>query len=363
MTPLEKIENYLVSQILSPEGLSQYRAGKVSKSELNPFVVELEAISRCYVGHGVGEKLSSPIRSDRSAEAYALYYTILNAAKVLHVAPLLSDLPESISVLDFGCGPGTVGLALLSGLSKSFSLTCVEQSKPMQSVARRLLSGFAAEAHPLKLSIMDGLPQEVGERFDLVVAANALAELSDETAEDMVVRLVERVAENGYLLVIEPGQLPHTRRLMSLRDSVLLNHVEMVPQFPCTHRDLCPMLGSSVTDWCHGTLDWTQPRLHAQLDSLLSFNKHRIKYSAFLFRRGGVLKQGARLVTEPKKTRLGVETTLCAKGLYGLVRIRKGERSDGNRALEKASVYDRLLFSELKVGDLPKDVVISVPSE
>ncbi len=106
------------------------------------------------------------------------------------------------------------------------------------------------------------------------------------------------------------------------------------------------MLASSETDWCHGTVEWQQPRLNAHLDDLLSFNKHRIKYSAFIFQRGGVTPAGIRVLTPPQKTRAGIDTLVCGEDTYGVVRIRKGARSERNRALEKASVFDRLLVSE-----------------
>jgi hypothetical protein len=119
------------------------------------------------------------------------------------------------------------------------------------------------------------------------------------------------------------------------------------------------MLHSSETDWCHDTLEWRQPRLNRQFDQILSFNKHRIKYSGFVFQRGGHLQEGVRVITPPEKTRAGIEATLCGHDLYGIARIRKGTRSDANRALEKASVFDHLLMSEPCIGDLPPDVTFA----
>jgi hypothetical protein len=122
------------------------------------------------------------------------------------------------------------------------------------------------------------------------------------------------------------------------------------------------MLVSSETDWCHGSIEWRQPKLNAQLDDLLSFNKHRIKYSAFLFQKGGALLEGIRVITEPVKERDGIKAVVCGKDLYGVVRIRKGGRSERNRALEKASVFDRLILSPHRAGDLGEDAVVSRPS-
>jgi ribosomal protein RSM22 (predicted rRNA methylase) len=356
---LNRIEEFLAGQILSVEGYSQYQTGNVGKSELARFVSELQSISRSYVGHTVGARLPSPIHCERAAEAYALYYTPINAAKVLHLLPLLSGLKREVSVLDVGSGPGTVGLALLAGLSRDFKMTCVEQSKYMRDLAERLISGFTGEGSLKTLTMVSELDNG-GQKFDVVVAANLLAELSEEDAQELIDRIGDRVAEGGYLVIVEPGQQAHTRRLMSLRDRILATKAELVPRFPCLRRDSCPMLTASRTDWCHGAIEWRQPRLHAQLDDLLAFNKHRIKYAAFIFQRGGSLGAGVRVITQPERTRLGVEATICGDEIYGIVRVRKGQRSQGTRAFEKASAHDRLIFSEMKLGDIAVNIIVEV---
>ena len=358
-TRIQQLEDYLAEAILSPEGTAQHRSGKVSKHELAPFLSELSAISASYIAHDVGSKLPSPMKSVRSAEAYALYYTIINAAKIMHLSPSLAFEKEEISVLDLGCGPGTAGLALLAALDRSIRLTCVEHSPHMRQLAERLLSRYQGEGKLTKLSLLPALAPSSSETYDLVIAANVVAELDTSEGERTMRTLAERTAPGGYLVVLEPGQQRHTRRLMHLRDSLLESTNEFAPLFPCLRRDRCPMLASSETDWCHGTIEWHQPRLNAHLDDLLSFNKHRIKYSAFIFQRGGTVSSGVRVLTPPEKTRAGIDTLVCGEDTYGVVRIRKGARSERNRALEKAAVFDRLLVSEPLQREVGEQVVIT----
>ena len=363
ISTIAKLEDYLAKQLLSPQGYAQYGSGDVSKSELIPFVTELRKISQAYLAHEVGARLSSPINSTTAAEAYALYYTIINAAKIAHLLPLMSFNSSSISMLDVGCGPGTAALALLAAGSKSLDLTCVEHSGAMRSVAERLLSGWAGETEISGMRIKPSLNSISQGSFDLVVAGNMLAELEEEESVRTLRALISRVSVGGYLLLLEPGQQLHSRRLMALRNHVCVEYRDLVPQFPCLRDDACPMLASSSTDWCHGTIEWRQPKLNAQFDDLLSFNKHRIKYAAFLFQRGGSLKDGVRVLSAPSKERAGIETLLCGQDLYGIARIRKGARSELNRPLEKASVFDRLRISSPCTGNLPEDVeVIAAPN-
>jgi ribosomal protein RSM22 (predicted rRNA methylase) len=206
---------------------------------------------------------------------------------------------------------------------------------------------------------MPALPSNSTERYDLVIAANVVAELNTTDGERTMRALAGMTAPGGYLVVIEPGQQLHTRRLMHLRNTLLESTTDLAPLFPCLRRDPCPMLAYSDNDWCHGTIEWRQPRLNAHLDDLLSVNTHRIQYSAFIFQRDGVTPSGIRVLTPPQKTRVGIETLVCGEQIYGVVRIRKGCRSEKNRALEKASVFDRLIVSEPLTQDLGAEVSIT----
>jgi hypothetical protein len=150
---------------------------------------------------------------------------------------------------------------------------------------------------------------------------------------------------------------------MELRNLVLSELSSFAPIFPCTRSDDCPMLSTSESDWCHGTLRWERPRLVRQLDELLGFNKHRIKYSGFVFVNGGDLVEGHRVVSAPEKGPGGTTAILCGLEYYGPVRIRKGQRSDQNRPLEKADVYDRLLFSRPVSADIYRSTAVQVVAD
>ena len=228
----------------------------------------------------------------------------------------------------------------------------------MRALAKQLLASFPS-VKPLAELVMretlDGLPPA---SFDIVIAANVFAELDSASAESMLNTLVRAVRSSGYLVLLEPGQLLHTRRLMALRDRVTTLNAGLTPIFPCLRADTCPMLTSSETDWCHGTLEWQQPPLHRQLDDLLGFNKHRIKFSCFIFQEGAQPGSGIRILTPPEKTRSGVEALICGKGIYGIGRVPKRLRSERTRAFEKASVFDRLECLPPFLGDAPDQVLI-----
>ena len=354
MTAIAELERYLASRILSESAFAQYRLGDVSHRELQPYSTALRGISQAYVSHDSGTKLASPIPDTLAAQAYALYYTPINAAKILHLLPLLNfDRPE-VSVLDVGCGPGTAVLSLLLRLNKKLRITCVESSPPMSELARRLISSWDINNNLLKVTMRSTL-RPADDTHDLVVAANVLAELDAHQSQSLLDSLAHLVSPGGYLLLLEPGQQHHTRQLMRLRDRVISEHSSLIPLFPCLRADSCPMLSDSTTDWCHDTLEWRQPPLNAQFDHLLGFNKHRIKYAAFLFQRHGALREGLRVITPPRKTRIGSEALVCGESFYGVARLRKSARSEHNKAFEKAQVFERLLVSGRVEQELSAD--------
>jgi phospholipid N-methyltransferase len=357
---ISAIEEHLVASILSAEAKRQYALGDVSTKELLPFINLLREISAAYVSHETGQRLPSPITSNTDAKAYALYYTPINAAKVLHLLNYVTPQSENLKVLDLGSGPGTASLALLSHFKGSVELTCIESSKEMRSAAKELVSTFRGRAQLSSLTFCESLGAlKSDEKFDLIIAANVFAEMPDTEAQKSLDILAKAINETGYLMLIEPGQFNHTRRLMTLRDRITELYKTFAPIFPCLRNDRCPMLLESTSDWCHGTLEWQQPRLNAQIDDLLGFNKHRIKFSSFIFRNHGALLEGARVLTPPEKTRAGVEALICSKDLYGIARIPKRIRSaETTRPFEKARVYDRLIISPPFIGEAPEGVVV-----
>ncbi|MEY4700323.1 MAG: hypothetical protein RL326_510 [Pseudomonadota bacterium] len=358
MTPIAELESYIAREILPAAAFAQYRLGDVAHHELHPYVVELRRISQAYVTHNSGSRLSSPIANSRAAEAYALYYSTINAAKILHLAPLLQFERPEISILDVGCGPGTATLSLLHSLEKRLRVTCVESSAPMRELAKRLISAWNINGN-LGDVTMRSTAQGNHQTYDLIVAANVLAELDQSESQSTLDHLARSVAPNGYLLLMEPGQQQHTRRLMALRDQVINNHPELTPIFPCPRSGDCPMLRASTTDWCHDDIEWRQPPLSTQLDQLLDFNKHRIKYAAFVFQRGGMSRAGLRILTPPKKTRLGTEALVCADSFYGRTTVRKSARSERNKPFEKAKVFERLLTSEPLLENVSAETVFT----
>lgn len=359
-------EKVVANALLAPNLLRRYASGdSLPHSTLVPFADRLKRISERYTSHRPGSALASPIRDEGDAEAYALYYAPINFAKIHHV---LGYLPQTfwkrdLRVLDYGSGPGTATLTVSKLCGSTFIPVLVETSSFMRATAQKLLAALSnvSESGGQIVSSLNSVSKEP---FDLIIAANVIAELSDTDARELVCSLQGMLSENGALLLLEPGQQLQTRRLMHLRNLLLRNDLALAPVFPCPRRSPCPMLEASQTDWCHGTLHWDRPKLVHALDSLTGFNKHRIKYTAFLFQKSGIATTGFRLLRDPEKGRRGMTVPVCGPDYYGEMTVPKGTAEERYRCLRRSEQWDLVRISGLSEdGVLQPDSIVSAQSD
>lgn len=293
-TLLNLLCSNIVSKILPAKAYAQYSQGAISKEFLLPHVKRIKEISASYTEFNAPAELSIA-----DAESYALYYLPINFIKVLRaLSHCRIDSTKQISMLDFGAGPGTASLAAKANFKNIAAITQIEKSLSMQKVSQKL------SEHNINYS--SGLESSSGQ-FDLIICANSINELNFANAGKVLIQLISRLKEEGVLMLLEPALLKITRDMMKLRD-ILLSHISVI--YPCTHNNFCPLL-QNEKEWCHTELDWQRPLLTRQLDELLGFNKHKLKTSLFIFKKGGSPIQGERVINFPVKRKYGKETMLC----------------------------------------------------
>ena len=302
------LEAALVSEFLSPTAQRQYSQGKIAKAELQPYASAIRDISERYTGGRQSQKLS-PIE----AIAYALYYTPINFAKMLRLLSETTVPAEGpLSILDYGCGPGTAGLACLHYFGERCHIDAYDKSSAMTAAGKRLL---ARSENSTRVTFMESLPPE-GKKYHLIIAANVLNELKPQAQKDLLTKFTKQLTEQGSIVLLEPALQQTTRALMGLRDWFLDTFADFVPRFPCTRRDHCPMLAQDPEGWCHGTLKWEAPQLVQQLDEVAGFNKHRIKYAGMVIQCKGNLSKGYRAILLPIRKRGSHAYILCGKSVY-----------------------------------------------
>lgn len=295
----KQYESFLVEKLLGNTIKEKYHSGKLGKNALLPLSEAISLLSENYIQEsGLPRK-----RIDQKIEsiAYALYFGQFTAAKLLAVLPHLSSHFEAESILDIGCGPGTSLLALKDSFS-IHSYTGVDSSDEMLKTAKVMFP-----QHTFQRKI----PKE---RHSLIILSNVLAEISEQ--EKFIEEIFDRLLPNGRIVIIEPGTKDFTQKLMKLRD-VLIQKELLFPIFPCTHSQMCPMR-SNEHDWCHTELNWQRPSLVEELDGILGFNKHKLKFSCLILTSKKQKEtQISRIVSPLSKSKKGVSTIICSKEYYG----------------------------------------------
>jgi len=241
---------------------------------------------------------------------YLAYFLPVNLAKV---QALLDELPadtlrtpadKPLHVLDVGSGPGTGALAVLDWLqaqhiSRAAEIVAVDQSQPALRDAERLWGEYTKTAGvksatlvPIKTDLdksrwLEDLRARRPEGFDLIVAANVLNEVGDDSEyrTDFAEGLLSLLAPHGSLIVMEPALRDTSRSLLQVRDALVAKQACTIYS-PCLHENPCPALVKK-DDWCHEERPWTPPAIVAAIDREVGFIKDALKFSYVILRKDG----------------------------------------------------------------------------
>jgi ribosomal protein RSM22 (predicted rRNA methylase) len=241
--------------------------------------------------------------------AYLMYFFPVNYAKVESLLREMPPLPaRPLRVLDLGSGPGVGALAVLGHLRlrgeaahRGSEVTAVDRGPSALRDAEDLWSRMdrpgAAPACALRCQHLD--LERPGRRapwtqgtFDLILLSNSLNELFRAVADPIVRRakllehLLEALAPDGTLLIVEPALRETTRALHHIRDRVISRGAATVYS-PCLHERPCPAL-AHPDDWCHEERPWAPPEMVREIDREVGFIKDALKFSYLILRKDGL---------------------------------------------------------------------------
>ena len=309
------------------------------------------------------DKLGLDYLSDPALRlAYLLYFAPVNLAKCLSVLAELPPLPaRPLRVLDLGSGPGVGALAMFHYLSSEgrkppggTELVLVDRNREMLAEARSLWRSLTSmvpscEMPSLQTALLN--LEKTGPRapwkqqtFDLIFVVNSLNELF-RSARDPIARraklleqLLESLALDGTLVVIEPALRQTTRELHGVRDR-LVTQGKATVYSPCLHDRSCPAL-LHPDDWCHEERPWSPTAMIEAIDRAVGFIKDSLKFSYLVLRKDGrtIADRGQniyRVVSERMATKGEQRVWLCNETGRQLVGRLEKERSEENAAFDR----------------------------
>ncbi len=229
-------------------------------------------------------------------EAYLAYFLPLNYFKLLRVfeeSPRLTEdaSKDFIRILDFGCGPATASLALLTLLKeklgaypKQVDINLIDSDKNMLQTASDVLKAFAKQEkveikiHPFS-SLQECLKivQLKNLKIDFGLAANVLNELPANEGSfakpEPLLLIWEQVAN---LIVLEPAHRVASQRLIRFRKRILdyskQKNISVHILAPCPHQGECPLYRNKY--WCHFSEKLGKDK---EEDTLIKLNKNIFK--------------------------------------------------------------------------------------
>jgi ribosomal protein RSM22 (predicted rRNA methylase) len=241
--------------------------------------------------------------------AYLLYFLPVNLAKVSGLLQEMPALPSRpVRILDLGSGPGAASLALLDHLARrgdpaqsGSEVVAVDRGREALQDAEFLWTHVttayqgppACAFRPVTFDLERSgskAPWKNGP-YDLIILANCLNELFHHAANPiarrvkLLERLLEALAADGTLMIIEPALRGTTRALHQVRDRIVARRPATVYS-PCLHDRPCPAL-AHPDDWCHEERPWSPPAMVRELDRVVGFIKDALKFSYVLLRKDG----------------------------------------------------------------------------
>jgi 2-polyprenyl-3-methyl-5-hydroxy-6-metoxy-1,4-benzoquinol methylase len=237
-------------------------------------------------------------------------------------------LSGDLSLLDVGAGLGASTYGVARATSGKIAATWVDTDARAMELGAEIV-----RAQPLNIELRERRSDLPRGTFDLVLLGQVLSEIPPEEHDAFVDRALERVKEDGSLVIIEPALRERARRLHELRARLIgLGDKRRTIFAPCLHHQACPMLVKE-TDWCHEDLpidlpDWLVPVARAA-----GLRWQGLTFAYLIVRKDGRRLGGQlRAVSSLIKTKGKSEVFVCGEAVRGRLMRLDREKSPANEA-------------------------------
>ncbi len=351
---VKKTELFLRSAVVSAKlqtVIEQYISKKTAKAWDDPVV--LERIRKAVVGQknvywkeGSSRKIS--YEKGYNVLGYLAYQFPVYFVQFQHMLYEMAQagiLKTRMKILDVGTGPGTVPLAIADFYKRlegrKADIYCVELYDENIEAFNSLVPHYAPDSvtlhEPIRSDVCKIKPESLPENIDLMVFSNVLNEIKDITIEQkagIVMKLAQRLASDGSILVIEPADRANSVELRRL--SVALKEAGLGIYAPCS---FIWGSGCSLEEcWSFEQKQDINPTLLmrklAECDEPYRYINTDLKYSYFIVRKDGLTKECYRVPPKARFARFSKMGTHKDKRINVVCSLMSGDLGD-----EKYSLY------------------------
>ncbi len=158
-------------------------------------------------------------------------------------------LPEDLTILDIGTGPGVIPLALIdlkkAGETHSLDLYAIERSGEHREAYNYLVNAYAEKDPRIIVHepILEDLTKtsspefhNLPEKVSVISFQNVLAELehiSIPARAELVLKYAELLDEKGFIIIVEPAELRHATSLRLLQKELIKGGFQVYA--PCSY--------------------------------------------------------------------------------------------------------------------------------
>lgn len=229
--------------------------------------------------------LDNYVQSPELISAYTQFYFVSNGKKLTF---LLEQLPFSIvedlkrcSLIDFGCGPGTYGLAWWNFFKESVEhIWEVDRAPLMLEQSKKIVQHFAEDN---KFSWVRSISEIKKDGPICLLFGNSMNEMS----EDDLLKVISSV-DADYLIFIEPGTKDVFARMKVVRE-LLIEKNSFSILYPCLGSSQCPMTGDN---WCHQIVRAQYSQDYESLCQRVKRDRRNLPVSLYMFKKTAVTDKG-----------------------------------------------------------------------
>lgn len=293
------------------------------------------------------ENLPKNYFEDRELLGASLLYDF-----VLHYAEglsLIGELPTTPKrVLDVCSGISAFGFAALRHGSEEVFAT--DQNGAALQLSAEVIGRYGLSISTRKWDCLNK-PLQIDGTFDLITLGHSLNELFPSnqkgyttSQEKFIEMLLSRLNPDGFLLLVENSYQEGNRRLLELRDRLVVKGVPI--QAPCVWKGACPALKTPNSP-CYAQREFIKPYLIKEIQRATNIKLSSIKMSYIIFKHPNSAwpeieeNNAYRVISPPIELHQSKKFYLCG--------------TDGKKTLEssfKTTPSSAKAFDYLKRGEL-----------
>jgi len=291
---MDEWENYL--GIYSKDGHEKKGYAQSLASHVqtlwNHFNQDRDKLDKHYMDSALG--LQSYVSSFLLPNIERVFSTLVKDENIFAIESFFVKENEEIIITDFGCGPlsGTVGVISLleyifsknSNLiaPKKLFIYAIDRSEKIVEFGAKFIKNSSFPETQITIERLSS-SEKLIKQSHIVLCINIFNEIPEKHRIKTLKSLFSKTENGGVMLIMEPGQELHAKALGNLRDEFIDSAEDCEIISPCAHKKSCPLSSKSTRkDWCWFRHAWNPPKTLSLIDKFSKVDHYELNFS-YLF--------------------------------------------------------------------------------